>query len=208
MSLEWLVIRGSGVAAFALLTASTIIGILTSTKILGRRVKAKPLTWSHESLGLAAILSTGVHIFVLSIHEYIDFTWAEILVPGRSDWQPYSVALGIVAFYAMILVGTTFYVKRWIGQKAWRIIHFASFGTFIASLLHGMLAGTDTRTPLMAGLYLVSAIAVFGLTGYRMAAAGQERARTANRVPRPNAMTIPPLASVSQSGQAAREETP
>jgi hypothetical protein len=103
MSGEWLLIRGSGVVAFALLTAATIWGLLVSSKLLGRLVKAKTLTWFHESLGIGALLATLMHVGVLSVHDYLDFTWLELVVPGWSDWRPLAVALGIVAFYGLAL---------------------------------------------------------------------------------------------------------
>jgi len=168
VSVEWLVIRGSGVAAFALLTAATIWGLLVSSKLLGRLVKAKPLTWFHESLGVGALIATLVHIVVLSIHDFLDFSWAEILVPGVSDWKPLAVGMGIAAFYGLVVVAGSFYVKRWIGQKRWRAVHFASLGVFVSSLVHGISAGTDTSSPLMIGLYLGSAIVVFSLAAHRI----------------------------------------
>ena len=181
MSLEWVVIRGSGVVAFAALSAATIWGLLVSTRLLGRLVKAKPLTWFHESLGIAALLAAAVHVGVLSIHDYLDFTWAEILVPGVSDWRRGAVALGVVALYSLVIVVGSFYVQKHIGQKAWRLIHFVSIGVFLASLLHGITAGTDTRTPLMLGLYMGSAFAVAALVGFRMT--GHQEAAVAR--PRP-----------------------
>ncbi|HLF43165.1 MAG TPA: hypothetical protein VJA46_06515 [Acidimicrobiia bacterium] len=168
MSIEWLVIRGSGVAAFALLSAATIWGLLVSSKLLSRIVKAKPLTWFHESLGIGALLATVVHIVVLSIHDFLDFTWIEILVPGASDWRPLPIAFGVVSLYALVVVIGSFYLKRFIGQKAWRSIHFASFGLFVSALLHGVLSGTDTASPLMIGLYAGSALVVFALVGQRL----------------------------------------
>jgi sulfoxide reductase heme-binding subunit YedZ len=168
MSLEWMVIRGSGVVAFAALSAATIWGLLVSTKLLGRLIKVKPLTWFHESLGIAALLATTVHVGVLSIHDYLDFTWAEILVPGASDWRSGAIALGVVGMYGLVVVVGSFYVKKHIGQKTWRLIHFASLGVFLATLLHGITAGTDTLTPLMLGLYLGSAFVVAALVGFRM----------------------------------------
>jgi sulfoxide reductase heme-binding subunit YedZ len=168
MSLEWMVIRGSGFVAFAALSAATIWGLLVSTKLLGKLVKAKPLTWFHESLGIAALVATAVHVGVLSIHDYLDFTWAEILVPGVSAWRSGAVALGVVALYGLVIVVGSFYIKEHIGQKTWRLVHFASLGVFLASLLHGITAGTDTRTPLMLGLYVGSAFAVTALVGFRL----------------------------------------
>ena len=137
MSTEWLVIRGSGVVAFALLSAATIWGLLVSSKLMGRWIKVKPLTWFHESLGIGALLATLVHVLVLSVHDFLDFSWAGILVPGLSDWRPVAVTAGIGAF-GVVLVSTSFYCQRSIGQKAWRTIHFASFGVFVTSLVRGV----------------------------------------------------------------------
>lgn len=197
MSLEWMIIRGSGIVAFAALSAATIWGLLVSTRLLGKMVKAKPLTWFHESLGIAALAATAVHVGVLSIHDYLDFRWAEILVPGVSDWRSGAVALGVVALYGLVIVAGSFYVKKHIGQKAWRLIHFASLGVFLASLLHGITAGTDTRTPLMLGLYVGSAFSVAALVGFRMA--GHEGAS----VSRPRSSAASPADGADEKGLPA-----
>lgn len=189
MSIEWMIIRGSGVAAFAALSAATIWGLLVSSKLLGRLVKAKPLTWFHESLGVAALLATSVHVIVLSFHDYLEFTWAEILVPGESDWRRGAVAFGVVALYGLVIVTGSFYIKKHIGQKTWRLIHFSSLGVFLASLIHGVSAGTDTRTPLMLGLYLgssgvVAVLLASRLTGSRDGIGARER--RARQAPTPD----------------------
>jgi hypothetical protein len=62
-------------------------------------------------------------------------------------------------------------VKRFIGQKAWRTIHYGSLGLFVAALLHGMLAGTDTDNPWMVGMYLGAAVVVFVLVSRRITGA-------------------------------------
>lgn len=168
MSVEWLLIRGSGILSFALISASVIWGLLVSTGLVGRLVKVKALTWFHESLGIAALVAALVHVVVLSMHDYLKFTWAEILIPGESDWRPLAVAFGIMALYALLVVVISFYVKKRIGHKTWRAIHYASFGVFLASMLHGITAGTDTRAPIVLGLYLGSALAVGALMAVRL----------------------------------------
>lgn len=190
MSLEWMIIRGSGVAAFAAMSAATIWGLLVSSKLLGRLVKAKPLTWFHESLGIAALLATVVHVVVLSMHEYLEFTWVEILVPGISDWRRGAVAFGVVSLYGLAIVVGSFYVKKRIGQTTWRLVHYATLGVFLASLIHGVSAGTDTRTPMMIGMYLGSAVVVAALIGIRLTDAGaigrsRRSAKSAPERPRP-----------------------
>lgn len=209
MSIEWMAIRGSGIIAFLLLAGSTIWGLLISTKVLGRAVKAKGVTWFHESLGIGSLVATGVHMFFLFNHDYIDFGYRALFVPGASSWRPLPVALGVVGFYAIFIITTSFYVKQWIGQNAWRAIHMASFGTFVAAGLHGVLSGTDTAHPVVLGMYIGSLAIVAMLMIIRIAqAATPERpARTPARAARPSrvaaAATAPnteqPLEAPAQS---------
>lgn len=168
MNVEWVVIRGSGLVAYALLSAATIWGLLISTRLLGRLAKAKPLTFFHESLGLGSLVATGVHLAMLAIDDYIEFGAGDLLVPGLSTWRPTAVALGVMAFYGAVMVSLTFYVKRWIGQHWWRNIHFLSLGSFAAALLHGILAGTDTAHPVVMATYVVTGTLVLGLVAVRL----------------------------------------
>ena len=156
MSIEWMAIRGSGIVAFLLLAGSTIWGLLISTKVLGRAVKPKGVAWFHESLGIGSLVATGVHMFFLFNHDYIDFGYRALFVPGASSWRPLPVALGVVGFYAIFVITASFYVKQWIGQNAWRAIHMLSFGAFVAAGLHGVLSGTDTSHPVVLGMYVGS----------------------------------------------------
>ena len=183
MSVEWMAIRGSGIIAFLLLAGSTIWGLLISTKVLGRAVTAKGVSWFHESLGIGALVATGIHMYFLFNHDYIDFGYRALFVPGASAWRPLAVALGVVAFYMMLLITVSFYVKKWIGQNAWRAIHMMSFGTFVGAGLHGVFSGTDTSHPVVMSMYVGSLAIVSILLVIRIAqaAAPEKPART----PRP-----------------------
>ena len=168
MNIEWMVIRGSGIVAFALLAASSIWGLLVSTKVLGRAVKAKPVTWFHESLGLGALIATVVHMVALTMDNYIEFGWLDVLVPGMASWNSMAVSFGVMAFYGLAIVALSFYVKGVIGQKAWRTIHFLAFGTFLATLVHGIMAGTDSGHPAVVGLYFGSTLLIVALVAIRV----------------------------------------
>jgi len=172
VNVEWMIIRGSGIVAFALLAGSTIWGLLVSTKVLGRAVKAKPVTWFHESLGLAALIATVVHLVALTMDDYIAFGWIDVLVPGVATWNSMAVSFGITAFYGLAVVSLSFYMKGFIGQRAWRAIHFLAFGTFAGALVHGIMAGTDTGSPAVTSLYAGSALLVIGLVALRVVQQG------------------------------------
>ncbi|MEN8235559.1 MAG: hypothetical protein ABFR89_11645 [Actinomycetota bacterium] len=177
MSLTWFVIRGSGVVAFGLLTASLVWGLMVSSKVFGRAVKAKGLQWLHESLGLGAVIATVVHVVAVWRDEFIEFTWLDILLPGAADWEPLATALGVVGLWTLVVVSLSFYVKRWIGQTAWRLLHYLSFGAFLAALSHGAIGGTDTGNPFLVGFYLSSLVAVVMLTAIRILTSGEPRSR-------------------------------
>ena len=183
MSIEWMAIRGSGIVAFLLLAGSTVWGLLISTKVLGRAVKAKGVAYFHESLGIGSLVATGIHMYFLFNHDYIDFGYRAIFVPGASAWRPLAVALGVVAFYMMFLITASFYVKKWIGQNAWRAIHMMSFGTFLGAGFHGVFSGTDTSHPVVIGMYAGSLALVSLLMMIRIvqAAAPERPARPARQ---------------------------
>jgi predicted ferric reductase len=183
MNITWFIIRGSGIVAFALLSASLLWGLMVSTKVFGRAIKAKGLQWLHESLGLAAVLATVIHLVSLSMDEFIDFSWADILIPGFTEWRPLAAALGGVAFWSLLVVALSFYVKKWIGQNVWRSIHYLSFGTFVAALLHGVFSGTDTSNPWVAGLYLTSTVLVVLLTAIRVISSREPTRQAASKRP-------------------------
>ncbi len=195
-------IRGSGIIAFLLLAGSTIWGLLITTKVLGRAVKAKPVAWFHESLAIGSLVATGVHMYFLFNHDFIDFGYRSLFVPGASAWRPLAVALGVVAFYTLFVITASFYVKKWIGQNAWRAIHMTAFGTFVAAALHGIFSGTDTSHPVVLGTYVASLAIVVLLMIVRIA---QAMAPAPARTPRSATNRQSPRAAASGKGAEPAE---
>jgi predicted ferric reductase len=174
MTTTWLIVRASGLVAYGLLAAASIWGLLLSTRLLGHKAQARALTFTHEGLSLGALAATMTHLAFVMADEYLGFGWVELLVPGASSWRPLAVAMGVVAAWGIAVVGLSFYVKRYIGQKAWRSLHFGAFGVFVASTAHGVMAGSDTRHPAVLALYLASGIAVLVLLAARVVLAADK----------------------------------
>ncbi|MBT8207220.1 MAG: hypothetical protein KJO18_03005, partial [Acidimicrobiia bacterium] len=127
-----------------------------------------------------------------------------------SLWEPLAVAFGVMAFYGMVVVIASFYVRQRIGQTAWRMIHYLSFGVFASSAAHGLMAGTDSGNPVVIGLYGSTIAAVVMLTILRGFLAKGAAEKPAERVPR-KARRTPTAAKVStvessESGAAAPGE--
>ena len=87
---------------------------------------------------------------------------------------------GQVSLYLSLVVTLSLYVRRQIGQRAWRIIHYLSYGSFVLVALHGLLSGTDSVSVVMQAMYAGSVLLVSGLTLYRVIAT--RRGRQVRRV--------------------------
>ena len=165
--MTWMLIRASGVIAYALLSFSAIWGLLLGGGFLGKR-STKSLTFAHESLSVGALIATILHMALLYADDYVVFELSELLTPGASDWRPIAVAFGVVAFYGLFIVVLSFYVRKLIGQRVWRGLHYSSFGIWLASLVHGILAGTDRTEPWLLWVYGSTAAAVAVLLAFRI----------------------------------------
>ena len=87
------------------------------------------------------------HAFILLPDPYSHFTLIELLVPFASTYRPIAVGLGAIVLYGSVIVTLSFYAKRWIGQRGWRALHYASFALFGGALVHGVTSGTDSARP-------------------------------------------------------------
>ncbi|MCA9869683.1 MAG: hypothetical protein KC487_04800, partial [Anaerolineae bacterium] len=90
------------------------------------------------------------------------------LVPFASTYKPVLVAAGQIGLWLSVLVVASFYVRKQIGQKRWRTLHYTSFVAFWIVLLHSVLIGSESGHPLLAATYVVTAGSVLFLTFYRI----------------------------------------
>jgi DMSO/TMAO reductase YedYZ heme-binding membrane subunit len=60
-----------------------------------------------------------------------------------SPYRPVAVGLGIAAAYCAVVVHASFGLRRMIGTKVWRRLHYLSFVALVAAAAHMFLAGTD-----------------------------------------------------------------
>ena len=59
-------------------------------------------------------------------------------------------------------------MRRHIGYRAWRALHYLTFGLFALAMLHGITAGTDTTEPWAKLIYLGTGAGVAALIAYRL----------------------------------------
>jgi predicted ferric reductase len=119
--------------------------------------------------------------------HYINYSIAQVLVPfANTSYRPMWVGLGQVGWYLLVLVGVSFYMRKWIGHRLGRVIHFLSFVVYAIALLHAVATGTDSGSGWVRGLYWITGGSMLFVTIYRVVAprAGSRRAGSISRVPR------------------------
>jgi hypothetical protein len=89
----------------------------------------------------------GLQVLALLGDHYVGFRLSQLLVPFTVPYRPFWTALGTLGLYLLGGIAASFYVRRLIGNRAWRTIHCATFGAFSLALLRGVFAGTDSGAP-------------------------------------------------------------
>jgi predicted ferric reductase len=167
-SVPWLFERLFAFMAYIALTLSVVFGLLLSTKLLDA-IAHRPVNFTlHQDLAALGLGMAGIHGALLGLDASIPFSLAQIAVPGAAPYAPLAVAVGQAAFYLMALVTASFYVRRHIGQRAWRTLHYLTFLAFAGATAHGIAAGTDARASWAQWLYFGSVAAVTFLLVYRI----------------------------------------
>jgi len=166
-SLVWYIARGSGFAAFLLLTGSVALGIALSRRWYGRQTPRLVVEGAHRWLTLTFYLFTALHVATLMLDPFTHFSLRDMVIPFASTYRPFWLSLGIIATELGLAVGASVWLRRWIGYRAWHVLHGLAYVIWPITLLHGLGTGTDTRTFWGALLYVGSAVLVLGLLAWR-----------------------------------------
>jgi methionine sulfoxide reductase heme-binding subunit len=166
--LSWYLARGSGVALYLMTWLLVIGGLGTSTKLLAQ-TGTRSLMMSLHSFafhlwyGLLAL-----HLLSLVLDPTVNFGLKAILVPFASGWREPWTGLGVLAAQIGAFVGASAGIRRILGYRIWKAMHWLSLPMFVLSLLHGLLAGTDGSALPMLVTYVVTGGWVVFLLAYRV----------------------------------------
>jgi sulfoxide reductase heme-binding subunit YedZ len=173
----WTTSRAAGVTAFAALTLDVMFGLFVSTGLLDRWVPRGTSVDVHKWLSGVSLALVGVHATALFADSWVRFDALDALVPGVSSYRPGAVAIGVLAMWGAALVHASFGWRKRIGVRAWRAIHFTAFAVFMASVAHGITAGSDTNRLRM--VYVIAGVVVTALVVTRIALSVAKRAKIA-----------------------------
>jgi sulfoxide reductase heme-binding subunit YedZ len=139
--LFWITSRAAGIAALILSSVSVSIGLLMGGKLIKRR--GLDLRVTHEALSLATLVALAVHGLTLIGDSFLHPTLADVAVPFLSAYKTFWTSIGIIAFWALLVLGVSYYARVKIGVQRWRKLHRFTALAWILGVAHSLGEGTD-----------------------------------------------------------------
>jgi predicted ferric reductase len=165
----WFLSRATAFVALGLLWLSMVLGLGITNKMAHIWPGGPTAFALHEYtsiLGLAFVLFHA--LFLLGDH-YINFNLLQLLVPFSTQaYHPFWVGLGQTGFYLSLIVTLSFYIRKKIGQKVWRSLHYITFFSYAGALIHSLAIGTDTGAIWAQWFYWISGSSLLILFIYRL----------------------------------------
>ena len=138
----------AGLTAMVLLTLNVVLGILVSRNYNPvkrwprRRI---PLFRIHNWIAYTAVAVVLLHPTLLLFADQPHFRARDILLPIDSPGQTAYNNLGAIAFYCVLLVVITSYLRPRLGSRPWKKIHYTAYVAAVVLFCHGLLIDPEIK---------------------------------------------------------------
>jgi methionine sulfoxide reductase heme-binding subunit len=168
--LLWYTTRGAGAVSLVLLSAVVILGLLARLRFESRGWPRFLSAAVHGDLALMTLVFLVLHIVTAVVDPFTHLGLAA-LVPFGSYYRTLWLGLGAIAFELLIAIVATSLVRRHIGARVWRAIHWLAYASWPVAVLHGIGTGTDNTALWMVAIDIVCLASVGGALLWRLIAA-------------------------------------
>lgn len=214
-SAYWYLARGTGAVSLVLLTASVVLGILSSIRFTSApRWPRFTIDALHRDVSLLVIVLLVAHIATSVLDTFAPVKLIDAVVPLASSYRPIWLGFGALSFDLLLALVVTSLVRRRIGYSSWRLVHWLAYASWPVAVLHGLGSGSDTKVWWMLGLTVACLAAVLIAVWIRIgrsspaAGSGARVAAVLASVITPIGIAIFTLAGPLHSGWARRAGTP
>ncbi|HEX4218036.1 MAG TPA: hypothetical protein VHZ02_06695, partial [Acidimicrobiales bacterium] len=94
---------------------------------------------------------------------------------------PVWVGMGALALDLLIAVMATSLLRRRIGRRTWRLVHWSTWALWPVALAHALGSGTDVGSGWALGIVVACVVMVLAATVWRVRPAANKTAQAANR---------------------------
>ena len=163
----WILARASGLTAYVLLTLSVLWGIVVKSRPFGNRFGQAAVVDTHRTLAALGLGALVIHTTSLVLDKTVRMPVQALFIPGLSPYRHYSVAIGVLTAELMIVVYASFSMRKRIGFKNWRRLHWITYALFAGGTAHGLLSGSDSGRTWALAIYICAVASVAAATTWR-----------------------------------------
>ena len=163
----------AGWLATIMLTLNFALGILQPIRYdptlrWPRRRLPASLFKLHKWVGYSTLAVVLVHPLFLLAHAKTPFSLAAIYVPFTAPAETLFAGIGTIAFYLLLIVVVTSFLRLNLGLKLWKQIHYAAYALLPMFLVHGLFVNSSLNEAVPIdyfdmGKFIVEACAVISL---------------------------------------------
>ncbi len=157
----------------------------------------RDLRIAHEALSLATLAALLVHGLTLLGDGYLHPSLGDIAIPFLSGYKTLWTSMGIVAFWALLVLGLSYYARTRIGVQRWRRLHRFAALAWLLGLAHSLGEGTDAGQAWFLAMLAIVAVPAIGLLLARLL-------RSAPTIPSAMVASVPVPASTASTKPGPR----
>jgi sulfoxide reductase heme-binding subunit YedZ len=164
----WALGRGTGVASLVLISLALVFGLVTRS---GRPIGTLPrfsVALIHRNVSLLASVFVVIHVLSLLFDSSAQLKLVDLVLPFLGSYRPVWLGLGTLGVDLLIAVIVTSLLRRRIGQRAFRFVHWFSYAMFPVALFHSIFTGTDAATPWFIAVAVFCSASVVAAAGWRL----------------------------------------
>ena len=177
----WYLTRATGLVTLVLLTLSVVLGVLQVLRWAPADTPRFVVVTLHRSVSLLVLAFLAAHVATAVLDPFAPVRLLDAVVPFAGAYRPLWLGLGACALDVLIALTVTSLLRRRLGLRAWRVVHWSAYACWPIALVHGWGTGSDTRAPWMLAITLGCAATVLSAIALRLATGwpGQARVRIA-----------------------------
>ncbi|MDQ6745219.1 MAG: ferric reductase-like transmembrane domain-containing protein [Actinomycetota bacterium] len=166
----WYLARGTGAVSLLLFTMVMVLGLLGSLRVsVGPRWPRFALDTLHRDVSLLAVALLVVHILTSVLDGFAPIALTDAVIPFGGTYRPLWLGLGALALDIMLALVITSLVRRRLGFRSWRAVHWLAYASWPVAVLHGLGTGTDSQQWWMLTLTAACVAAVTAALALRIA---------------------------------------
>lgn len=168
-AIPWYVTRAAGTVSLVLLTLTICLGLLTVARLQAAGWPRFLTAQFHRNVALLSVVFVFVHVIIAVLDPFTSLGFASALIPFSSSYRQLWLGLGGVSMYLVAAVIVTSLLRDRIGQRTWRLVHWAAYLAWPMAVLHGLGTGTDAVALWNWALNAICIVLVVACFGWRMA---------------------------------------